>query len=68
MVIYELVSKWLPNAVVNIERNGVVKRQSQYTEWSVYFKVLIAMKWVKNLTRHNVICEDKRDGYESRKK
>ena len=23
MIIYEIVSKWLPNAVVNIERNGV---------------------------------------------
>jgi hypothetical protein len=23
MVIYQIVSKWMPNAVVNIERNGV---------------------------------------------
>ena len=32
MVIFEIVSKWLPNAVVNIERNGVAERQSQYVE------------------------------------
>lgn len=32
MIIYEIVSKWLPNAVVNIERNGVAFQQSQYVE------------------------------------
>lgn len=31
-IIYEIVSKWLPNAVVNIERNGVAYQQSQYVE------------------------------------
>lgn len=32
MIIYDIVSKWMPNAVVNIERNGVAKRQSQYVQ------------------------------------
>lgn len=54
-VIQEIVSRWMPNAVINIERNGVA-----YTATTAYrviymFPVLIAMKWVKNHTHHNVI-------------
>ena len=29
-VIYELVVKYMPNAIVNVERNGVAKQQSQH--------------------------------------
>lgn len=54
-VIQEIVSRWMPNAVINIERNGVA-----YTATTAYrviymFPVLIAMKRVKNHTHHNVI-------------
>ena len=42
-VIYELVMKYMPNAIVNIERTGVAYQQSQHTKQLVCFLVLIAM-------------------------
>lgn len=67
-VIQEIVTRWMPNAVINIERNGVA-----YTAIAAYraicrFLGLIATKWVKSSIHHNVICKDKRDGCENRKK
>lgn len=53
-VIYELVSKYMNNSIVNIERNGVpliyyynnsnINQKSQYKEKSLYFPELIARK------------------------
>lgn len=42
-VIYNLVTNYMKNAIVNIERNGVAFQQSQRIEQSVRFLVLIAM-------------------------
>ena len=53
LVIYEIVSKWLPNAVVNIERNGgfgssviarllqtsIKKRFLQSRKWKISIKL-----------------------------
>lgn len=63
-----IVKNWMPNAIVNVERNGVAEQQSQHVGQLACFMVLIAMKWVKSYIYYNVICEDKRDSYESRKK
>lgn len=54
-VLYDLVTKYLPNSIINIERNGVA--YSAIAAYSVMsmFLVLNAMKWVKNYTLYNVI-------------
>lgn len=55
-VIQEIVSKWMPNAVINIERNGVAYTAITACRVICMFHLeLIAMKWVKNYTHHNVI-------------
>ena len=55
-VIQEIVSKWMPNAVINIERNGVAYTAITACRAICMFHLeLIAMKWVKNYTHHNVI-------------
>ena len=54
--IQEIVSKWMPNAVINIERNGVAYTAiTACREICMFHLELIAMKWVKNYTHHNVI-------------
>lgn len=49
-LIYTLVTKYMPNSIVNIERNGVAKQQSQYTTKVLYFPGLNARKKVKSLS------------------
>ena len=39
----------MPNAIVNIERNGVAFQQPQYNTQVLYFPGLIAKKKVKSL-------------------
>ena len=49
--IYELVVKYMPNAIVNVERTGVAYQQSQHIRQLVCFLRLIARKEVKSLIR-----------------
>lgn len=53
-VLYDLITKYLPNGIINVERNGVA-----YTATAAYsamsmFLALNAMKWVKSYTHYNV--------------
>lgn len=67
-VVYDLVTKYLPNSIVNIERNGVAIQQISAYQVTGVFPSFIAMKKVKSYIYHNVIGDNKRDGCESRKK
>lgn len=42
-VLYVLVKQYMPNAVINVERNGAALQRPHYIEQSVYVLVLIAM-------------------------
>nr|DAH35357.1 MAG TPA: large terminase [Caudoviricetes sp.] len=53
-VIQEIVSKWMPRAVVNIERNGVATTAIAVYRAICTFLTLIAMKRVKSSTYYNV--------------
>jgi len=48
-LVYTLVTKYMPNSIVNIERNGVAFQQPQYNTQVLYFPGLIAKKKVKSL-------------------
>lgn len=54
-VIQEIVTKYMPNAVINIERNGVANTAIAACRAICKFLVLNAMKWVKSHIHHNVI-------------